>query len=171
MNDDICPKSNCDICKKPEKIKKAASEYLLKSSNYKNTSENVESVSLLGGNYNTSDGPKRLMDGSLASFAPLKRTFDEYSSVAEYPGFQPAKELYRNSSDFGGFKTAKQIHQDTNPFFGKKSKDSSEDESVSKYPLLHYDRHIKGSTREKRDKSITKLIKALAEKYDTLNQE
>ena len=172
---DICPEKRCDVCKNPEKIKAAASEYL--SSRPLNSRPLLEipstTVSLLNSGFQSarqfSEPVVRLKDGSMASFSRAKRSYEDHFTETtveklqstQFPGFQSATTLLgqQTTTEFGKKKTKK--------FALEAKNDKSKPEFAKEFPHLR----VPGVTNEMRDKFINRMKVMITERVpaDVLN--
>ncbi|KAJ2993748.1 hypothetical protein HDV02_002084, partial [Globomyces sp. JEL0801] len=186
QEENLCPEKRCDICRNPKKVLDMINAAKLNQVSLRSSQLEIPTTctTLFSKEYNMAQQTNqnvRLRDGSIASFATNKRTYDEYSSMNESGGFFNSDSSY---NPYPGFQSASRIHSDTvnGPEDGVKDKFSREfytgkkgirqyqiDTTTSTYPLQSTHKTIPGCTATIRDRFVTKLKKFITDKIDTLH--
>jgi hypothetical protein len=171
VNENVCPAQRCDICKDPAKLKLKWDEYEKHVTSYGNRVSLLDlpvSVTSLNNSKQFQSAKEmqsdiRLKDGSLASFAPQKRSYDSYLGETTMQKLETQQLGFQNS---GNFLEKREF------LFGKKGKRREQtpppDLSPAKYQHLHPKYLLAGCTGKMRDKSIDRIIEKLRKKLDSV---
>jgi RecQ zinc-binding len=164
----VCQDKRCDVCKNPEKIKAAATEYFNSRPLIHHSLLEIPTttVSLLNSGFQSAKlfkEPVRLKDGSVASFNRAKRSYEEHFvettvdelNKTEYTGFQSATALLgqQGGIEFGKKKAKK--------FAIEAKNDKSKAQFATDFPHIN----VPGVTNEIRDKFINMAIEIEAKCY------